>query len=55
MAGSDVHFWKHGRVGDTMVVSDVVRQIRSAGLPQLLTFSLSRAVLRRPRERSRSD
>lgn len=24
ICGSDVHFWKHGRIGDSMVVSDEV-------------------------------
>lgn len=25
ICGSDVHFWKHGRIGDSMVVTDEVR------------------------------
>lgn len=24
ICGSDVHFWKHGRIGDSMIVSDEV-------------------------------
>ena len=43
---SDVHFWKHGRIGDSMVVTDEVRFLyhSTENLHMLANFSVDLAM-----------
>jgi len=50
---SDVHFWKHGRVGDSMVVTDEVSPIHPCGMTVLECEDSVDLAMNRPERLSR--